>query len=245
MFSNQPAKSSRWSLAYINFKRAVNFGKIYLIISLGASLLISAINLLNPNAASAGPSSALSHISEIPALLLPLFAVTGSYGSLMVFVSDKDKGVYEYLIAYGINPSKIFWSTVLAAIGLESMVLGISICANVAVVLVSEGLTLGYAELLAFYVIPMSYAVAAFMSMAGIIWSSLTVKRSGVNSPVGVIPIIGEAPIIGVLLVSLAIAPSYFLLFVGSVSLILFILVGVMIWLSNSKIVRERFLSNA
>ena len=223
----------------------MNFGKVYLIMSVVLSILISVIYLSIPRNIGAGESTVPSIISETPALMLPMFAVIGSFGSLMIFVSDKDKGVYEYLIAYGVNPSKIFWSIVMSTVGLVSIVLGISICANAGIAFASGALSLTYAELLGFYVIPISYAVAIFMSMAGMIWSSLAVRRSGINSPVGVVSIIGISPILVILLVSFLVSQTDFILFVAAMSIALFIVVGVMIRVSNSKMVRERFLSNA
>jgi hypothetical protein len=81
--------------------------------------------------------------------------------------------------------------------------------------------------------------------MAGMIWSSLAVRRTGINSPVGVISIIGMLPLLAVLYISLAIGQRYFILFTSGVSIALIIAVVVMIRISSSRMVRERFLSNA
>lgn len=233
------------SLSYTNFKRAVNYGKIYLIIAVVVSLFLS-VELLSVSRLTHSSSGAATSItSSLPELILPIFPVMGSFGSLMIFVSDKDKGVYEYLIAYGVNPSKIFWSIVLATVGLVSIVLGISISVDVGIASALGTLSFTYLEIIALYVIPISYAVAIFMTMAGMIWSSLAVRRTGINSPVGVISLIGLAPIIVILPISILIGPTYFILFVGAVSLALYLVVGVMIRVSNTKMVRERFLSNA
>lgn len=83
------------------------------------------------------------------------------------------------------------------------------------------------------------------MSMAGMIWSALTVRRSGINSPVGVILIIGEVPVLSVLLISLTFLPNKFLLFTGSVSLARVIFVVAMLKVASGKMVHDRFLSNA
>lgn len=230
---------------YTNFLRAANFGKIYLIIAIVMSLVISILLMSVSHVRATDTSAAASILSELPVLYLPIFTVMGSYGSLMIFVSDKDKGVYEYLIAYGVNPSKIFWSIVEASIGLVSIVLAIDISINLVTAFALGGASLTYLELLIFYVIPISYAVAIFMSMVGMIWSSLAVRRTGINSPVGVITIIGMAPMLLVFLVAIALRPADIILFTGAVSLALFIAVGVMIRVSSTRLVRERFLSNA
>jgi len=250
--SNQVAVKSqkRRSLAFTNFLRAANFGKIYLImavvLSLVISILLTSVSRVAVTGTNAtGANAASSILSELPVLYLPIFTVTGSFGSLMIFVSDKDKGVYEYLIAYGVNPSKIFWSIVEASVGLVSVVLAISVPFNLGFALAFGSVSTTYLELLIFYVIPISYTVTIFVSMIGMIWSSLAVRRTGINSPVGVIAIIGMAPMLLVFLVAIALRPADIILFAGAVSLALFVAVGVMIRVSSTKLVRERFLSNA
>lgn len=239
------AMSRRRSLAYTNFRRAASVGKIYLIMSIAVSVFVSieflAVGSLGARASGTVPSV----VSDLPALILPAFTVIGSFGSLMIFVSDKDKGVYEYLIAYGINTSKIFWSIIIATIGLVSIVLCIDIALNFAVALYSGTLSMRHVELLIFYVIPISYAVSIFMSMVGMIWSFLATRRAGINSPVGIISIIGIVPVFAVLLVSLVLPPGYVVVFAGLVSVALFVAVGIVLRLSSTKMVRERFLSNA
>lgn len=233
------------------FRRAMSYGKLYLIIGIAFSLIIvgptvASVNLA-PSSANVSSKEVGSAVSlAIPGLMLPLFGVMGSMGSLMVFVSDKDKGVYEYLIAYGVEVSKIFWSIVLASMGLASIVLAISVSATLAIMAVlGAPITLNFLEMLGFYVIPITYATTAFINMIGMIWSSLTKRMAGINSPVGLAPIIGMAPIIAVFVSSVAIGPTYIIPFVASVSVAFLVLVAVMIRVSNTRMVRERFLSNA
>ena len=247
--SQSAPNSNIHSFSYTNFRRAVNYGKIYLIVSLVIGIVISVLlnveSIFVSHSSTPGSAVALPVLAKIPALILPIFPVMGSFGSLMIFVSDKDKGVYEYLIAYGINPSKIFWSIVAATIGLVSIVLGVSVSIDVGLAAFAGTMSITFAELLIFYVIPISYSTAIFMTMAGMIWSSLAVRRTGINSPVGVISLIGLVPILAVLYTSLAVGPTYFILFISAVSLALIVAVGVLIGVSNSKLVRERFLSGA
>lgn len=238
-------KKSARSLARVNFIRAAKYGRIYLLMAVLLSIFISVELISVSNISSAASGAAKSVLSDIPALILPIFPIMGSFGSLMIFVSDKDKGVYEYLIAYGVNPSKIFWSIVATTIGLVSIVLGISIPIDVGVSMLAGGLSRTYAELLGLYVVPISYAAAISMTMAGMIWSFLAVRRTGINSPVGIISLVGVVPILIIIPVSIIVGPTNFILLVGAVSLALYIVVAVMIRVSNSKMVRERFLSSA
>ena len=185
-------------------------------------------------------------ILSIYPIISPLFVIIGSLGALMVFASDKAKGVYEYLIAYGVNTSSIFWSIVLAAIGLVSLILVISVSAvSVTLIALNGFIPFEFIELLLIYTIPLSYTVTMFTTILGMIWSSLTTRRTGVNSPVGLAPVFGIIPIMAVLITAQSIGPSYLILLVGSVSIALILLVIAIIALSSKKMVRERFISNA
>ena len=243
--SGRPGEKPQ-SLGYMNFRRAISYGKLYLIIAIVISILYGSLLTLGLRGIASNPTAGVSsEVSQLPVVILPLFAIMGSFGSLMVFVSDKDKGVYEYLIAYGTEPSSIFWSIVAASLGLVSIVLVASISSSVGIQIISNvAISPTFIELVAFYVIPISYAATAFGNMAGMIWSSLTKRRVGVNSPVGLAPIIGIVPVIFVLLLTSFVGPANFIPLVGGVSGVLLLLVVFMIATANKKMVRERFLSS-
>ena len=231
------------SFVQTNFKRAIKFGSLYLIIGIVMSLVISTIFSWTASIA----DEEILFISQLGTLMLPLFAVMGSVGGLMVFVSDRTKGVYEYLIAYGVNVYEIFWSTLLVSFGLITIVLGISITGNVVLSLLFSGsIPFSMIETLLIYTIPLSYASSAFMCMAGMIWSSLTVGIPGVNSPVGISMILGIGPSLVVMLLGgFFIGSSYFMMLVGGVTLILIVLVVAMLVAANKMMNRERLLSDA
>jgi hypothetical protein len=176
-----------------------------------------------------------------------MYVVMGSFGGLMVFVSDRTKGVYEYLIAYGVNVYEIFWSTLLVTLGLVSIILGVSLTGNIAILLLMGGsIQPAMIELLLIYTIPISYASVAFMTMAGMIWSSLTARVPGVNSPIGICTLLGLGPVLATLILSMVFSASgNFLLVVGGVTLILVALVAVMMVVANKRMNRERLLSDA
>ncbi|MGI0091584.1 MAG: YhfC family glutamic-type intramembrane protease [Nitrososphaerales archaeon] len=245
------------SLSAINFKRSVNYGKVYLIIAIVMSLILvfttsfltttpqthryiagegQALGISNPGA--------LVIISVYP-IISPLFAVIGSLGALMIFASDKAKGVYEYLIAYGVNTSSIFWSIILSAVGMATIVLAVSLPVVTGILIALNGsVPSEFIELVLIYTIPLAYAVTMFTAIIGMVWSSLTTRRAGVNSPVGLAPVFGIVPIVIVLLVSESIPPRYLTLLVGVVALALVLLVTVLISVSSKKMVKERFISN-
>jgi hypothetical protein len=235
------------NLIQTNFKRALSFGAIYIILGIAISFLTGGLitGLVNETA-SASPDVPL-FVSQIFPLMFPIYTVMGSFGGLMVFVSDRTKGVYEYLIAYGVNVYEIFWSTMLATLGLVTVVIGVSLTGNIAILLLMGGtIQPALIELLLVYTIPISYASVAFMTMAGMMWSSLTRKVPGVNSPIGIATLLGMAPILTVLIFSsLFTGSGSFLLLVGAVTLILVALVAIMMVVANKKMNRERLLSDA
>jgi hypothetical protein len=239
------------SFVRTNFKRAVSFGSIYLILGIALSFLMGGIFSWTTASVSTSASASAEElpllVSQLFPLMLPLFAVIGSLGGLMVFVSDRTKGVYEYLIAYGVSVYGIFWSTLAVTFGLVTVVLGVSIAGNMVLSLLMGGsIQLAMIEMLLIYSIPISYASTAFMCIAGMIWSSLTVRVPGVNSPVGISTLLGIGPVLVVFALSgLFGASGNFILLVGGATLVLAILVIVMMVVANKKMNRERLLSDA
>jgi hypothetical protein len=245
-------------LSAVNFKRSVKYGRVYLILGIAVSLVIVLSTSVLPTTpqttqyiATQGKelgitsAGALVIVSLYP-IISPLFSVIGSLGALMIFASDKAKGVYEYLISYGVNTSTIFWSTVLSGLGLVTIVLGVSLAVVTSVLAALNGsIPFQYVELVLIYTIPLSYSVTMFTTIIGMIWSSLTTRRAGVNSPVGLAPIFGMIPILFVLVLSESIPSRYLTPLVAGISLLLVLLVAVLIAVSNRKLVRERFISNA
>ncbi|MGA2874864.1 MAG: hypothetical protein ABSE82_04900 [Nitrososphaerales archaeon] len=244
-------------LSVVNLKRSINYGKIYLILGIIISLGVVLATAFLPTTpettqyvATQGKALGITNagtlvIVSIYPIFSPLFAVIGSLGALMIFASDKAKGVYEYLISYGVNTSTIFWSTILSAVGLVTIVLGISLTVVTSILAILNGsIPFQYVELVLIYTIPLSYSVTMFTTIIGMIWSSLTTRRAGVNSPVGLAPIFGMVPMIFVIIVSESVPSSYLVPLVSGVSLALVLMVIVMIAISNKKIVRERFISS-
>ncbi len=244
-----PGTANLRRLIVTDFRRALSFGKVYVAIGMVLPLLLVAELTVVGKAPSGGTAGAQlpAILGELYPLLLPVFTVMGATGTLMIFASDRDKGVYEYMLAYGVDVSTVFWSMLVATLGLVTVVLGGSLLITVAALAATDprALNLVFFELLALYTAPLSYVVAAFMAMAGMIWSQLTVRRSGVNSPVGVAPMLGVAPVLLVLLLALGPGSGHILYVVGGSVLVMAVAVAVMASLANSRMQRERFLSNA
>ncbi len=178
------------SLLRTTFRRSLTLGRVFIVVGIIYVLVL---------ATSLSLSSPASFASAFP-LLLPIFAVLGSMGGLMVFGNDRTKGVFEYLIAYGISPRRLFINVLVVSLLLESAVLALVLGIGLTI-FVASGHTISATllESLGEYSVPMSYASAAFAAIVGMLWTALSSPRSGINSPVGFVPFVGIAPSILVL----------------------------------------------
>jgi hypothetical protein len=232
------------SFVQTNFKRAIIFGSVYLSIGIVMSFLLGGISSWTASLSTAG---SLVAFQSFP-MVLPLIAIIGSFGGLMVFVSDRTKGVYEYLIAYGVSVYKIFWSTLMVTLGLVTIVLGISITGNMVLMLLMGGsIHFSLIKLILIYTLPVSYASAAFMCIAGMMWSSLTVRIPGVNSPIGISALLGIFPALAGYIGGLffgGLGLGNFMWVIGGLILILVTLVIVMLVVASKRMNRERLLSD-
>jgi hypothetical protein len=185
-------------------------------------------------------------------LLLPIFAAVGSTGGLQVFTSDRMKGTLEYLMAYGVGPRRIFVNTLTATLVLVTVILavalGMGLGANAAR---GHGLTPQFALLLGLYGVPMSYACSTFAATVGMFWTSLSSPRSGLSSPIGIIPFIGILPAVATLLGTVVLAEvgwyssTTFVILALSMVAAVTVVVVILVSLTGSLLRRERLLSPA
>ncbi len=150
-----------------------------------------------------------SLFATLGTLILPIFALTGGIGGTLVFANDRMKGVLEYLVAYGISSRRILLNTLLAGLVQVSLILLVGVAAGTATYLASgHALTLQLPEALLVYTLPMSYLTVTMMTAVGVFWTSLSSPRAGMNSPLGVLPLIGVVPPTAVLVLVEAL-PAY------------------------------------
>ena len=230
---------SKPSLLRITIRRAIVTGRTYLIAGIIATLAYGLIF-----AATSGQA-----FSEAFPLLLPVFGVTGGLGSLLVFTNDRIKGVLEYLMAYGVSPRRVFVNFLLASLALTTIVVAVTVPTALGIFLVrGNHITAALVELLGLYGVPMAYASVAFTSSLGIFWTSLSSPRTGMNSPLGVLPIIGIAPSLATLFIALTLKATTavpFLAVTGaSVGLVAAVVVVLLMFMGR-LLPRERLLSPA
>lgn len=198
-----------------------------------------------------GSSGGSAFGSTFP-LLLPIFGVVGSMGALVVFSNDRQKGVLEYLMAYGFSPRRLFLDVLLTSLVLVSVVLTVALGAGLGTYLArGHSITLTLALELGVYSVPMTYVSVAFAATVGMFWTSLSSPRLGMNSPVGLVPFIGILPSLGTLGVIVALeargaasAATLLIVAVAAIGLIA-VTVATLLSLSGRLLRRERLLSQA
>jgi hypothetical protein len=221
------------SLATTTIRRSIIVGSRYLVIGMAISLLLTIILVTHPTA------FALTFPLE-----LPLFTSMGSIGAMMLFANDRTKGVYEYLISYGVPPRTLFALTLLSAATLAAVVLFGSLAVGIgAFVARGNSLPWGVEEAIAIYTIPMTLACALFATMVSMIWASVASPRAGLNSPVGFAPMLSTGPAILVLLAAESAPAADYYYILGGAAALLLIAVAVMVAASGRLLSRERLLS--
>ncbi|HEV2165516.1 MAG TPA: hypothetical protein VGS23_00835, partial [Thermoplasmata archaeon] len=93
------------------------------------------------------------------------------------------------------------------------------------------------------YTLPMGYAGALFTSTVGMIWSSLSTPRTGINSPIGIAPLVGIAPTVLVLITAETVASSEINYVTAGAAGAIIVAVVALLLMSDRLMGRERFLS--
>jgi hypothetical protein len=232
------ARSSRSprlrSLAFVTVRRGLVAGRLYLAFGTGIVLVLSLVLLR---------SKAGVFAVTFP-LEVPLFASLGALGGLMLFSSDRSKGVLEYSIAYGVPPGRLFANVLVATVVLASVVLGAALAVGLGAYLATGGpITSDLENALLLYTVPMTYAGSLFSAVAGMVWSSLSTPRAGMNSPTGIAPILSVAPAILVLYLAEAAPRSDYYYITGGASAAIVALALILLAASSRWMDRERYLS--
>lgn len=224
------------SLTLVTIRRGAIAGRLYLAVGVVVSLILT-IALLRTARGKA------EFVSIFP-LEIPLFASLGAMGGLLLFVGDRSKGVLEYFISYGVRPRTLFVNCLLVTITLTTIVLGSSLAVGLAgYSFAGNMISADLENSILGYTIPMAYASALFASIGGIIWSALSTPRIGMNTPVGLAPLLGVAPPILVLIVAEGVdKAAYYYVTLGS-ALGFLALVVILLVASSRLMDRERYLS--
>jgi hypothetical protein len=196
MMGSTPHWEGPPSILGVTIRRSAVSGRLYLGVGIGLAIFYGVVLGL-------GDGSAFETVFPV---LLPVVAVVGALGAMVIFTSDRLKGVFEYLIAYGVSPRRLFATVLATSLVLETVVLAATLAGGLGAYRASgHALSLGLAATLALYSVPMSYAAVAFMTSVGVFWTSLSSPREGMNSPIGLLPIVGVGPPLVTLVLALAV----------------------------------------
>lgn len=224
------------SLLAITVRRSFSVGRVYLVLSTALSLFYTIVLSIVPGNA---------FISAFP-LLLPILGTMGAMGSMLVFTNDRTKGVFEYLIAYGVPPRRIFLNVVETSLVMLSVVEAVTLVAGLGLrAAVGQPIPLPFILDIAVYSLPMSYGTAALTSAAGMFWTSLSSPRQGMNSPLGLLPMVGVAPGVLVLIIAEAVGPARAPYVAVSAVIIVVLTAVALLTLGGRLMPRERLLSPA
>lgn len=193
------------------FARSARMGVVYVAISIGMAIFITVSFGIGARAGSVISNSgqAFDLGSVFGLMLVPFVAIFGliiTTPTYLLFASDKNAGVLEYLLATGMSQRDVFWGYLKAALMLSLLPMAPAVLINIG--LSTFGPLYG-AEVGALGVVTglADVALVTFL-MTG--FSAMQRKPTGMNSPVGIT--------IGVFLVF----PEF---------LLLFLLQGAIIWL--------------
>jgi hypothetical protein len=222
------------SLLPITVRRSITLGRLYLGIGTAYALILAIVL-----ARAHGSAFETAYPLEVP-----IFASLGSLGALMVFTADRTKGVFEYLIAYGARPAALFANAVAAAVILGCLVLAGALVVGLGTFLASGGtIRFSLEKLLVLYTLPMTFAATVFTTTAGMYWSTLSSPRAGMNSPIGLSPLLGIGPTLLVLVVAETSPAADFYTITGGATALLGGVAILLVALSGRLMRRERFLS--
>ncbi len=220
------------SLLKVTVRRSLVVGRISLLAGGGMVVVYSAaFGIAGPLFVSDGT------------LILPIFAVSGGIGGALVYSNDRLKGVLEYLAAYGISSRRLLFNALVAGIVQVTIILGVGLAAGLTTYLLSGyTLTLRLPEILLEYSFPMSYLTVCMMTTVGVYWTSLSSPRSGMNSPLGVLPLIGVSPTAAVLVLALVL-PGHAIQIVLAAELAMLVIVLFLLTRTDRFMPPERLLS--
>ncbi len=224
------------SLLRTTIRRSFIVGRVNLVVATGASLVWGTLLSLTSGGAFA---------SLFP-LLLPVLGTIGTAGPMLVFTNDRTKGVFEYLIAYGVPTHRIFVNVLAAALTMVGVVDGLTLAVALSLrAALGLAVPLAFTEALLGYSLPMSFGATALTTAAGMYWTSLSSPRTGMNSPLGLLPMLGIAPGGLALVAAEGAGPGVRIyVLIGAVAVVV-VLATVLLLLESRLMPRERLLSPA
>jgi hypothetical protein len=228
----------------VTMRRSISLGKAYIIIgaiiAVYGTIISNVLTLIPSNPSNlANTSIDLANIFPILAVaFLPLSALLFSMPVIMLFVYDKNKGIFEYLLSTGLDQLDIFKGYVKTALFLAASLLTSSVILNT-IIGIFLGTSLTFLASISILTFSIGISVVFLVTVSMIAFSSLQKTPTGANSPLGVT--IGVIPVFPALILPF-IFPSYVLVIDISIATVtLFVSIGLLLSIGK-LILREKLL---
>ena len=241
------------SFGRIHLRRSLTSSRAYLVLGLALPLLMIAVSVL----AGRSSSSALALQLGLPAsvkasaallflllpTMIPLAAVIGCFSPLLLFVNDRSRGVYEYLLAFGKRPGDIFSGLVVSVLAICGILLAVPIVLGTFLFAVDGPVLLpAFALEVAVYSVPMGLLAPLLVTGIAALWVSLTKRIQFVNSPIGIAPMFGMLPVLVVFIASEFVGAGNILLLTAVVSGLTAVVTAAIYVLASRLLGGERFI---
>jgi hypothetical protein len=225
----------------LTMRRSINLSKTYVIIGLVLAVYGTILSNLLPLLPTDTINTPIDLTNVFPILsvaFLSLSALLFSMPVVLLFVYDKNNGIFEYLLSTGLDQLDIFKVYVKASLLLAASILSFTIFLNT-IIGIFVGTSLILLTSIAVLTFSIGIAVVFLVTVCMIAFSSLQKTRMGANQPLGVS--IGVIPVLPALILPI-VFPSYALIIDVSIAIaILLVSMGLLLSISR-LIIREKLL---
>ena len=228
----------------VTMRRSVSLSRTYIILgtamSVYGTIMSNILTLIPANPANpvSTPIALMNIFPILSVAFLSLSALLFSLPVVMLFVYDKNNGVFEYLLSTGLDQLDIFKGYVKASLLLATILLAFSTALNTCIG-IYLGTNLGLLVGIAVLTFSIGISVVFLVAISMMAFSSLQKTPTGANQPLGVI--IGIIPVFPALILPLVL-PSYALVIDIAIAAVT-LLVSTALLLSVDRIIlREKLL---
>lgn len=226
---------------HVTMRRSINLSKTYIIIGLVLAVygtILSNLVPLLPNNTINTPIDLMNTFPILSVAFLSLSALLFSMPVVLLFVYDKNNGIFEYLLSTGLDQLEIFKAYVKASLMLAASILSFTIFLNT-IIGIFVGTSLMLLASIGVLTFSIGIAVVFLVTVSMIAFSSLQKTRMGANQPLGVS--IGVIPVLPALILPI-VFPSYALIIDISIAVVI-LLASMGILLSIGRLIlREKLL---
>jgi hypothetical protein len=208
--------------------------------SIFGTILSNILTLIPVNSAYpvSAPSELTNNFPFLSVAFLSLSALLFSLPVVMLFVYDKNNGIFEYLLSTGLDQLDIFKAYVKASLLLAACLLAFSSVLNTSIG-IYLGTSLGLLTSITVLTFAIGFSVVFLVTVSMMAFSSMQKTPTGANQPLGVI--IGIIPVFPALILPL-VFPSYALVIDISIAAVT-LLGSIVLLLSIDRfILREKLL---